>query len=75
MRILRTHCAVDARAVPQRGRASDSEVWEKSAFPGEWQPDVTVEVFRFEDGQAVEYWDTTQKIAPQSEWKNDNGKF
>jgi len=23
----------------------------------------------------VEHWDTTEKIAPQSEWKNDNGKF
>jgi hypothetical protein len=29
----------------------------------------------FEDGQAVEHWGTTEKIAPRSEWKNNNGKF
>ena len=25
--------------------------------------------------KVVEHWDTTEKIAPRSEWKNDNGKF
>ena len=33
------------------------------------------DLFRLEDGQIVEHWDTTEKIAPRSEWKNDNGKF
>lgn len=26
-------------------------------------------------GKIVEHWDTTGKIVPRSEWKNDNGKF
>ena len=33
------------------------------------------DLFRVADGKLVEHWDTTQKIAPRSEWKNDNGKF
>jgi predicted SnoaL-like aldol condensation-catalyzing enzyme len=33
------------------------------------------DLFRLEKGKVVEHWDTTEKIAPQSEWKNDNGKF
>jgi predicted SnoaL-like aldol condensation-catalyzing enzyme len=33
------------------------------------------DLFRVEDGKLVEHWDTTEKIAPKSEWKNDNGKF
>ena len=33
------------------------------------------DLFRFAKGRIVEHWDTTEKIAPQSEWKNDNGKF
>ena len=33
------------------------------------------DLFRLEHGKVVEHWDTTEKIAPQSEWKNDNGKF
>ncbi len=36
---------------------------------------IGFEVFRFEGGQAVEHWDTTERIAPRNEWKNDNGKF
>ncbi len=36
---------------------------------------IGFEVFRFEVGQAVEHWDTTEKIAPRGEWKNNNGKF
>lgn len=36
---------------------------------------IGFEVFRFEDGLAVEHWDTTEKIPPPGEWKNDNGKF
>lgn len=31
--------------------------------------------FRVAEGKLVEHWDTTEKIAPRSEWKNDNGKF
>jgi len=33
------------------------------------------DLFRIENGKVVEHWDTTEKIAPRSEWKNDNGKF
>ncbi|MDP5215599.1 nuclear transport factor 2 family protein [Ruegeria sp. 2205SS24-7] len=33
------------------------------------------DLFRIENGQLVEHWDTTEKIAPRSEWKNNNGKF
>ncbi len=33
------------------------------------------DLFRVAEGKLVEHWDTTEKIAPQSEWKNNNGKF
>lgn len=33
------------------------------------------DLFRVSDGKIVEHWDTTEKVAPKSEWKNDNGKF
>lgn len=33
------------------------------------------DLFRVAGGKIVEHWDTTEKIAPRSEWKNDNGKF
>ncbi|MBL4767093.1 MAG: hypothetical protein JKY94_05175 [Rhodobacteraceae bacterium] len=33
------------------------------------------DLFRIADGMIVEHWDTTEKIAARSEWKNDNGKF
>ncbi len=33
------------------------------------------DLFRLAAGKIVEHWDTTEKIAPRSEWKNDNGKF
>ncbi|WP_240931737.1 nuclear transport factor 2 family protein [Parasedimentitalea denitrificans] len=33
------------------------------------------DLFRIADGKVVEHWDTTEKVVPQSEWKNDNGKF
>ncbi len=33
------------------------------------------DLFRVADGRIVEHWDTTEKIAPRDEWKNDNGKF
>ena len=33
------------------------------------------DLFRLADGKVVEHWDTTETIAPRSEWKNDNGKF
>lgn len=33
------------------------------------------DLFRVVEGKIVEHWDTTEKIAPQSEWKNNNGKF
>lgn len=33
------------------------------------------DLFRVARARLVEHWDTTEKIAPRSEWKNDNGKF
>ncbi len=33
------------------------------------------DLFRVAGGRIVEHWDTTEKIAPRIEWKNDNGKF
>jgi predicted SnoaL-like aldol condensation-catalyzing enzyme len=33
------------------------------------------DLFRVAKGKLVEHWDTTEKIAPRSDWKNDNGKF
>jgi len=33
------------------------------------------DLFRVADGKLVEHWDTTETIAPRSEWKNNNGKF
>lgn len=33
------------------------------------------DLLRFEDGQIVEHWDTTETIAPRDQWKNQNGKF
>lgn len=33
------------------------------------------DLFRLAKAKVVEHWDTTEKIAPRSDWKNDNGKF
>jgi len=33
------------------------------------------DLFRVAGAKLAEHWDTTKKIAPKSEWKNDNGKF
>jgi len=33
------------------------------------------DLFRLAGQTIVEHWDTTEKIAPRSAWKNDNGKF
>lgn len=33
------------------------------------------DLFRLTNGKIVEHWDTLEKIAPRSEWKNQNGKF
>lgn len=33
------------------------------------------DLFRIADGRVVEHWDTTERVAPRDEWKNDNGKF
>ncbi len=33
------------------------------------------DLFRLADGKIIEHWDTTEKVPPPAEWKNDNGKF
>lgn len=33
------------------------------------------DLFRLDQGKVVEHWDTTEKIAPRGDWKNNNGKF
>jgi len=33
------------------------------------------DLFRLEDDKIVEHWDVIETIAPESEWKNQNGKF
>lgn len=33
------------------------------------------DLFRLADNKVVEHWDTIEKIAPRSEWRNQNGKF
>ncbi len=33
------------------------------------------DIFRVENGKVVEHWDTIEKIIPDSEAKNSNGKF
>jgi predicted SnoaL-like aldol condensation-catalyzing enzyme len=33
------------------------------------------DIFRIENGKIVEHWDTIEKLIPESEAKNSNGKF
>lgn len=33
------------------------------------------DLFRVQNGKIAEHWDTVDTIPPQSEWKNQNGKF
>ena len=33
------------------------------------------DLFRVENGKIAEHWDVVETIAPQSEWKHQNGKF
>ncbi|MBL4863264.1 MAG: hypothetical protein JKY09_09655 [Crocinitomicaceae bacterium] len=33
------------------------------------------DLYRLDSNKIVEHWDTTEKVPPRNEWKNDNGKF
>lgn len=33
------------------------------------------DLFRLANGKIVEHWDTRETVPPESEWKNNNGKF
>ena len=39
------------------------------------QPTSFFDLYRIADRHIVEHWDTTETMAPQSQWKNNNGKF
>ena len=38
-------------------------------------PTAFYDLFRVANNKIAEHWDTTEKIAPRSEWKNNNGQF
>ena len=38
-------------------------------------PSSFFDLYRLEDGNIVEHWDTIEAIPPRNEWKNNNGKF
>lgn len=33
------------------------------------------DLFRLDQGKIVEHWETTERVPPKNEWKNNNGKF
>lgn len=39
------------------------------------KPTAFYDLFRVENGQIAEHWDTIETIPAQAEWKNQNGKF
>ena len=39
------------------------------------QPTSYYDLFRIENGKIAEHWDVMETIAPESEWKHQNGKF
>ncbi len=41
----------------------------------EGQHTAFYDLYRLQNGKIVEHWDTVEKVAPKSQWKNDNGKF
>lgn len=45
----------------------------EGAFAG--KPTSYYDLFRVENGKIAEHWDVMETIAPQSEWKHQNGKF
>lgn len=34
-----------------------------------------IDIFQFEEGLIVEHWDTIEKLIPEADAKNTNGKF
>jgi hypothetical protein len=38
-------------------------------------PRVEACLYRIENGTIAEHWDNIESIPPQTEWKNQNGKF
>ena len=45
----------------------------EGAFAG--KPTSYYDLFRVENGKIAEHWDVMETIAPESEWKHQNGKF
>lgn len=39
------------------------------------RPAANIDLFRLDNGKVVEHWDLVEPVAPESEWKNRNGKF
>lgn len=48
-------------------------VMSEGAFAG--KPTAYYDLFRVENNKIAEHWDVMEPILPQSEWKNQNGKF
>ncbi len=45
----------------------------EGAFAG--KPTSYYDLFRVENGKIAEHWDVMETIAPESEWKHQNGKY
>ena len=45
----------------------------EGAFAG--KPTSYYDLFRVENGKIAEHWDVMETIAPETEWKHQNGKF
>ena len=39
------------------------------------KPTSYYDLFRVENGKIAEHWDVMETIAPESEWKHQNGKY
>jgi SnoaL-like polyketide cyclase. len=45
----------------------------EGAFAG--KPTSYYDLFRIADGKIAEHWDVIETIAPEADWKHQNGKY